>query len=224
MQQIKVECDACGGEGYVIPEEYVCNACHGKRTKKDASVFEVVIEKGMKRGDTVTITGEGDQVPGIELSGDIVILLALKPHAFFQRRGRHLFFDYTISLEQALCGWELPIEHLDGRKIILKTRPGQVFDPQKIWVVDREGMPVKGTGGTEKGGLIITLKVTFPDKLSAAQTAKIKESLGTPDPLPEIEAGKEVPCSAVEYVEAPDPEDDDEMGHGGQQQVQCAHQ
>lgn len=198
VQQVRVQCDDCGGEGYKIPASYKCKTCDGKQIVKKRKILEVHIEKGMKRGDTIHLNGEGDQVPGIKLSGDVMIILAMKPHPFFQRRGRHLLFEHELTLEQALAGFLLPIEHLDGRRLLLKTRPGQVLDPQKIWVIDREGMPVKNTGGAEKGGLIVTLTVKFPDRVSAGHARKLLEGLGAPDPLEPT--GKVVRCALKDYV------------------------
>lgn len=249
VQQVRVPCDACGGEGFKIPESMKCTACGGKRTVRDRKVLEVFIEKGARRGDTVLLQGEGDQNPDMKQSGDVMIMLAQAPHKFFQRRGRHLFFDHKITLEEALSGIHLPIEHLDGRKILLKTRPGQVLDPQKIWFIDREGMPLKGTGGAEKGSLVINLEVEFPKKLSVQQAKKLKDALGEPDPLET--KGPVTQCNLKEYVPKSKPrqqraahpmagmmgmmggddDDDDDgpgmggmPGMGGAQQVQCQHQ
>eukprot|EP01062_Namystynia_karyoxenos_P025852 TRINITY_DN2025_c0_g1_i1.p1 TRINITY_DN2025_c0_g1~~TRINITY_DN2025_c0_g1_i1.p1 ORF type:complete len:454 (+),score=174.34 TRINITY_DN2025_c0_g1_i1:109-1362(+) len=245
VQQMRVPCEACQQQGFQVPSQYSCDRCNGRQVVKDRKIIEVVIEKGMKRGDPIVIAGEGDQVPGIKLSGDVMIILAQKEHPFFKRRGRHLIFEHSLTLEEALGGFMLPIEHLDGRRLLLKTRPGQVLDPQKIWVIDREGMPVKGTGGAERGGLIVSLDVKFPDKLTPAQTAKLLDALGHPDPVEPT--GKVTHCKLVDYVEKPKPQqrrmprghpmaammggmggddddDDDGPGMGGAQQVQCQHQ
>ena len=86
-----------------------------------------------------------------------------------------------ITLSEALTGFTLPIQHLDGRQILIKTRAGQVLDPQRLWVIDREGMPVRNTGGSEKGALVLNLTVKFPEKLSAAQLKGLGEALGEPE-------------------------------------------
>lgn len=35
----------------------------------------------------------------------------------------------TISLNEALCGYEIPLKHLDGRTLILKNKPGDIITP-----------------------------------------------------------------------------------------------
>eukprot|EP01064_Diplonema_japonicum_P028499 TRINITY_DN437_c9_g1_i1.p1 TRINITY_DN437_c9_g1~~TRINITY_DN437_c9_g1_i1.p1 ORF type:complete len:411 (+),score=122.96 TRINITY_DN437_c9_g1_i1:38-1270(+) len=198
VQQTQVQCGDCAGKGYTIPMDIMCKSCHGKQIVKDRKILEVFIEKGMKRGDHVAFEGEGDQIPGVRLSGNILIVLGHKPHAFFQRRGRHLFIDHEVTLNEALTGFNLPIEHLDGRHICIKTRPGQVLDPQRLWVIDREGMPVKGTGGGEKGSLVINLSVKFPEKLNTSQLKGLQDALGKPDELEKTAEHEE--CYLAPYV------------------------
>ena len=61
-----------------------CKNCQGKKTIKERKILEVHIDKGMKDGQKITFSSEGDQEPGIE-PGDIIIILDEKPHPFFRR-------------------------------------------------------------------------------------------------------------------------------------------
>eukprot|EP00755_Sulcionema_specki_P005651 Sspe_Gene.33348::Locus_16284_Transcript_1_1_Confidence_1.000_Length_1320::g.33348::m.33348/K09503/DNAJA2; DnaJ homolog subfamily A member 2 len=235
-QRVQVKCKSCNGRGYDIPASMQCNKCEGKQTVKERKILEVHIEKGMKRNDSITLQGEGDQIPGVRLSGDVIIVLAQKKHDFFQRRGRHLFIDQEITLAEALTGFQLPIQHLDGRQLLIKTRPGQVLDPQRLWVIDREGMPVKGTGGAEKGCLVINFTVKFPEKLTQSQISGLHEALGQPDTIEKTAEHEE--CTLTDYVPKKPQrgenmrghpmmmqvDDDDEDGHPHMQQASCQHQ
>jgi hypothetical protein len=65
-----------------------------------------------------------------------MIKLIEQPHDAFKRHGADLYIKRDISLSEALCGFQLEIEHLDKRKLIIKSAPGQVtrpvsFDPFK---------------------------------------------------------------------------------------------
>ena len=51
---------------------------------KERKILEVHIDKGMKDGQKITFTGEGDQEPDIE-PGDIIIVLDEKEHPVFRR-------------------------------------------------------------------------------------------------------------------------------------------
>eukprot|EP01065_Artemidia_motanka_P027132 TRINITY_DN32365_c0_g1_i1.p2 TRINITY_DN32365_c0_g1~~TRINITY_DN32365_c0_g1_i1.p2 ORF type:complete len:408 (+),score=134.50 TRINITY_DN32365_c0_g1_i1:70-1293(+) len=230
VQRVQVPCDHCGASGFAVPPQFRCGECKGRQIMKVRKVLDVVIEPGMKRGDVITFEGEGDQIPGYKLSGDIVIELGQKPHEFFQRRGRHLFIEHEITLAEALTGFQLPIAHLDGRQLLIRSRPGQVLDPQRLWVIEREGMPVRGTGSVERGALVIKGTVRFPSRIDARQISLLHEGLGTPD-VPETTDEHEEhvlqECRQRRRQRASHRGgggmmyDDDA---GGAQQVQCGHQ
>ena len=50
-------------------------------------------------------------------------------HADFKREDIDLFIEKKITLREALCGFSLNVEHLDGRKLLLTCPPGQVLSP-----------------------------------------------------------------------------------------------
>ena len=59
----------------------------------------------------------------------MILVLQQKEHETFTRRGTDLFMDKTISLTEALCGFQLVIKHLDSRDLVAKYPPGQVVEP-----------------------------------------------------------------------------------------------
>lgn len=95
----------------------------------------------------------------------------------FRRVGNHLLVNHVINLQQALCGFKLPIEHLDGRMLEVNVPAGQVIDPRFAWTVHREGMPLKNSGGVERGNLVIYFEVRFPESLPPKQLAQVAEAL-----------------------------------------------
>ena len=79
MQQVQAVCSECNGEGEIIKEKDRCKQCKGKKTETERKVLEVHVDKGMKDGQRITFSGEGDQTPGV-IPGDVVIVLEEKPH------------------------------------------------------------------------------------------------------------------------------------------------
>lgn len=59
----------------------------------------------------------------------MVFTLKEKPHALFKRHGADLYVERTISLVEALCGFEMEVPKLDGRTLKIKTKPGEVIKP-----------------------------------------------------------------------------------------------
>jgi len=72
----------------------------------------------------------GDQCtqPDTE-TGDIVFVLQLKDHPKFKRKGDDLFVQHTLTLTEALCGFQFPLTHLDGRQLLIKCSPGEIVKP-----------------------------------------------------------------------------------------------
>jgi DnaJ family protein A protein 2 len=74
---------------------------------------------GSKHEQQIRFPGESDQAPNME-PGDVIIVLQQEAHAVFQRSGDNLVMKHKINLVESLCGFDLVITHLDGRKIVLK--------------------------------------------------------------------------------------------------------
>ena len=66
-----------------------CKNCQGRKTVKERKILEVHIDKGMRDGQKITFSGEGDQEPGIE-PGDIIIILDEKEHPLYKRNDMDL--------------------------------------------------------------------------------------------------------------------------------------
>lgn len=63
------------------------------------------------------------------ITGDIVFVLQVKEHPRFSREHDDLFIDHTLSLTEALCGFQFTVTHLDGRQLLIKSNPGEVIKP-----------------------------------------------------------------------------------------------
>jgi DnaJ family protein A protein 2 len=70
------------------------------------------------------------------VTGDIVFVLQQKEHPEFKRKGDDLFVEHTLSLTEALCGFQFVLTHLDGRQLLIKSNPGEVVKPGKYcgWI------------------------------------------------------------------------------------------
>merc|ERR1719265_315971 len=116
IQQMQSACRACGGQGKSF------------KTKQDREVLEVMIQKGSPDGHKVNFREMADEHPDAD-TGDVNFVLKQQEHPEFKRKGADLFMERKISLVEALCGFELEITHLDGRKLLVKTSPGELVKP-----------------------------------------------------------------------------------------------
>ncbi|KDO19151.1 hypothetical protein SPRG_15718 [Saprolegnia parasitica CBS 223.65] len=181
VQQVQSVCPDCRGRGKTINELDRCKACKGNKVSKERKVLQVNIEKGMRNGQRITFMGEGDQAPGTT-AGDIVFVVQEKQHAIFQRKGDNLIMEKKITLVEALCGFETIVEHLDGRLLHVKTKPGEVIKPNQLKAVHGEGMPQHGNPFL-KGELVILFKIEFPTSMSAYQVRALQSVFALPEPV-----------------------------------------
>ena len=66
------------------------------------------------------------------VTGDIVFVLQQKEHPKFKRKGDDLFVEHTLTLTEALCGFQFILTHLDNRQLLIKSQPGEVIKPGKF--------------------------------------------------------------------------------------------
>ncbi len=93
-------------------------------------------------------------------------------------RAADLHVEETISLADALVGFQRELEHLDGRRVPLAragvTRPGEVVR------VAGEGMPVfEGAG--RRGDLHVRYTVAFPRELREKDKKAVREMFAAAD-------------------------------------------
>merc|ERR1740127_284625 len=110
------QCASCGGSGKTYS------------TKQEREVLEVHIQKGASDGHKVVFREMADEHPDAD-AGDVIFVLKQQEHELFKRKGADLFIERKISLVEALCGFKLELTHLDGRKLLIKTSPGEIIKP-----------------------------------------------------------------------------------------------
>jgi len=200
-------CPECRGQGEIIKAADRCSKCKGEKVVEESKVMEVHVDKGMRHNQKISFTGEGNQLPD-HANGDVLFVLKMKPHPRFQRgsgrtRGGRdesdLMMELNISLLQALTGFTLPVTHLDGRLLLLKSQPQQIIKPGDVKEVPGEGMPTYKRP-FDKGLLILKFNIVFPTTIAPEQVQLLHEALpgeGKADTNAELRRRKE----AGEHVE-----------------------
>ena len=162
-QQIEQVCSHCHGQGEIINPKDRCKTCNGKKTVRERKILEVHLEKGMRDGQKIIFSGEGDQEPELQ-PGDIVIVLDEQEHPVFKRSKQDLIMRMPLQLVEALCGFQKVIKTLDNRDLVVTCLPGEVIKHDSFKYIMGEGMP-QYKNPFEKGRLIIQFQIIFPDKL-----------------------------------------------------------
>ena len=61
--------------------------------------------------------------------GDVIIVLQQESHPVFERNGDNLLMKHKLKLVESLCGFQMVVKHLDGRKIIIRHPPNDPIAP-----------------------------------------------------------------------------------------------
>ncbi|KAF6025800.1 dnj-20 [Bugula neritina] len=165
-----------GAGRFTMTQQNVCDECPNVKLVTEERVLEVEIEPGMRDGQEYPFVAEGE--PHIDGEpGDLKFRIIQQKHPRFERRGDDLFTNVTISLEEALNGFELYIPHLDNKKVKV-VREKVTWPGAKIRKTG-QGMP-NYENNNMKGSLYITFDVEFPKvELSAEQKKAVSSVLGS---------------------------------------------
>ncbi|MGH9743186.1 MAG: molecular chaperone DnaJ [Candidatus Acidiferrum sp.] len=163
-------CPACQGAGQIVRER--CPDCHGQGRIEREKTIELRIPPGVDSGTRLRVTGEGEPAPNGGAPGDLYVVLDVKEHSFFERRGADLYCTIPLSVAQAALGTELQVPGLNGEeklKVPEGTQSGAIFRIKGKGLADPRG------GG--KGDLYYHVRVLTPTKLTREQR-KLLEQLG----------------------------------------------
>lgn len=173
---IQQTCPKCGGKGTTIDKP--CPSCRGTGIQEKAKQMSLKIPAGVDNGKRIVIHGMGDAGENGGPAGDLVVVLHVESHPFFERDGNDLYCAVPISIAQAALGCEISISSLDNKKINIKIPDGT--ENGKLLRVKGEGVPLSGS--TRKGDLYVKIIVQVPSKLSGKQKDLLKQYLELENP------------------------------------------
>ncbi len=154
-------CSSCGGAGRI--QNVLCSVCRGSGVVARLKRFEVKIPPGVKDGARVRIAGKGSQGYG-GTNGDLYLVISVKPHQLFERKGDDLHVEVAVPLTVAVLGGEVQVPTPKGKlalKIPPETQNGRTFRLAK------QGMP--HLGNSSRGDLLARVSVVLPTKLSGEE-------------------------------------------------------
>ena len=161
-------CPTCHGAGQMIRER--CMACRGDGRIEKEKTIELRIPPGVDSETRMRVPGEGERGPNNGPAGDLYVVLSVKEHDFFERRGMDLFAMIPITIAQAALGTEINVPGMSGEerlKVPEGTQTGTTFR------LKGKGMPDPHGGG--RGDLYYAVKVVTPTKMSRAQRALLQQ-------------------------------------------------
>jgi molecular chaperone DnaJ len=172
--QMASTCDACGGQGIVIPAGGECGTCSGNGVVRKRKTVNVDIPGGVEDGMRLRISGEGDAPATGQASnpnarssnGDLYVFIRVAPDSKFGRQGSDVLYTASLPLTTAILGGQVNIPTLDG-EVTVKVATGTSTGDK----ITMGGMGMRKLGGRKgaQGDLKVEFKVAMPKFLSANQ-------------------------------------------------------
>ena len=161
-------CNECNGRGF--PSKNLCQTCRGSGATPSIHKIKLKIPAGFEDGFSLRLAGEGK--PGLKGGprGDLYVIVHVKHHKIFERRGDDIFYEAQISFPQAALGTKLNVPTLDG-EAKLKIPAG--IQSRTVFRLKGKGVPhLRGWG---KGNQFVNVVVRTPKKLTKQQKRLLKE-------------------------------------------------
>lgn len=133
--------------------------------------LEVKIPAGVDSGSRVRIAGEGQPGAQGSRSGDLYLVIQVRPHERFRREGADLRVSLPVDLYTMILGGEVVVTTLKGRvslRIPAGTRSGQAFR------LRNQGMPSLKQGESA-GVLYVEVVPVIPADLSEREHELFRE-------------------------------------------------
>ena len=109
-----------------------------------------------------------EKVMNFLMLGDDVVEIEIMENKNFIRKGADLIYNCDISLLEALTGVQIVITHLDKRKIMIRSKKGEIIKPGILKCVSDLGMPFYDNP-VRFGNLYLNFNIVFPKSLSDKQ-------------------------------------------------------
>jgi len=168
-------CPACGGRGEVITSP--CKNCSGSGFERIHVKRTISVPAGVDDGTQIRIPGEGEPGSSGGPRGDMYVVVHVKAHKFFRRKGNDVLLDLGINIPQSVLGAEVQVPTLDGEE---KLRIPPATQPGKVLKLRGKGIPYLRRSG--RGDQLVIISVEIPQHINPEQRElfeKLAETMGT---------------------------------------------
>ncbi|MDR0926796.1 MAG: molecular chaperone DnaJ [Ignavibacteria bacterium] len=165
------QCPTCSGSGEIIKEK--CEHCNGDGRIPLEDTFNVTIPSGVEESNYIPLHGKGNAGKNGGDAGDLLVIIAEKPHEHFKRMGDNVLYSLNVTFPDLAVGSEFEIPILDGMEKIKIDAGSQPNDTIKL-----SNKGIKGLHTGRRGDFIVLLNLIIPKKLSAKEKELITELSG----------------------------------------------
>lgn len=157
-------------------------AANGKGTVRRQAKIKIKIPAGIDDGQTIVLRNEGEPGERGGTKGDLYIVVRIKKHSIYARKGDKVLCDIPITFTQAALGAELEIPMVDGSKEKYKIPEGTQTGTK--FTIRNKGF--KSVNGNYQGDYVFTVQVQVPKRLSKEQRDLLVELAKTMNEQPPV--------------------------------------
>jgi molecular chaperone DnaJ len=161
-------CPVCRGEGKIIRNP--CNECNGHGRKRGTVERTVSIPPGIDNASKIRIRGEGDSGIKGGAPGDLYVVVFVKAHEIFERRGSDLICKIPISFVQAALGDTIEVPLIDGKESLQIPEGTQTGKSFKL-----KGKGLPHLNSSSMGDEYVIVNVVTPKNLNEEQKKILRD-------------------------------------------------
>jgi curved DNA-binding protein len=117
--------------------------------------LNVKIPKGIREGQKIRLTGQGDPGQGNAPAGDLYLEIDFRPHALYRAEAHDLYLDLPVAPWEAMLGASVKVPTPDG--VVELKVPAGSGQGKKMRLKGR-GIPAK-----QAGDLYVVLQIALPE-------------------------------------------------------------
>lgn len=152
-----------------------------RNNREETARLAVKVPAGVKQGQRLKLSGEGDGAPQGGPSGDLYVIINVQDHSLFKREEDDVLIDVPVSFTDAILGGEIEVPTLTGR-VAVKVPPGT--HTGQVMRLKGKGFPK--SGGFGSGDMRVRILVDTPSNLSAKQKELVQELAKSGSETPQV--------------------------------------
>jgi len=141
----------------------------GNKVFENETVY-VIVPKGIDEGEIIVLREKGN-IMRDDCKGDIKIFIKIENDTEFKRSGLDLLLEKTITIKEALCGFDFELKYITGKTYTITNHLGNIISHGYRKIIPNMGFSRE----QHTGNLIIIFDVKFPEKLTEEVIEQLKK-------------------------------------------------
>lgn len=162
IQQIQKPCHVCKQTGNDLQNiEMICKSCNGETVVSSKEEIEIEVPKNIMSNPFIILKEKGPWMHGKYIDLRVHIQIAYDNN-YSLTSDRKLIYKMSIDFSEMICGLSKILIHPSGKKILIYMEPGNIINPNNIYILDDLGFYNSYT--TDPMYLMFT--INYPNKIT----------------------------------------------------------